>query len=60
MTIEEKIDKLYDELFDFVCELDGIDEFHDIVVEFKGYADGKTIRRSWRDREETLKGNDEI
>lgn len=50
--IETEVDKKYEELFDFLCDCD-IGEF-DLLVEIKVIADGKTIRRSWSERDKWL------
>lgn len=50
--IEELIDKHYQDLFDEICKLG--DDLYDLVIEYKEISTGKTIRRSWRDREKRL------
>jgi len=50
-TIEEKIDAVYDDLFDFVCDRD--DDFYELKVVYKG-SDGKTIEKSWLKRNKRL------
>ena len=52
-TIEELIDTAWDTLFESICKLD--DNINDLVIEYKSTATGKTIRRSWLDREGRLK-----
>jgi hypothetical protein len=51
--IEQLIDKHYDQLFDEVIHDE--DDLFDLVIEYKSQSTGKTIRRSWKDREERLK-----
>lgn len=50
--IEQLIDKAYDQLFDAVIK-DG-DDLFDLLIQYKSKASGKTIRRSWKDREERI------
>ena len=52
-TIEQLIDQYYEEMFKQLCD-EGHD-FYDFVIEVRIGADGKTVRRSWRDREEMLR-----
>jgi len=52
-TIEELIDKHYDELFDEICKLN--DDLYELVIEYKEASTGKMIRRSWLDRDKMLK-----
>lgn len=47
------IDKHYDKLFDELCKRD--DDTYDLVIEYKSLTTGKTIRRSWLEREARLK-----
>ena len=51
-SIEELIDDSYDKLFKKICEHS--DSFCELLIEYKGTIDGKTIRRSWKDREKRL------
>ena len=55
--IEQLIDKHYDQLFDEVIH--DFDDLFDLVIEYKSLGTGKTIRRSWKDREKRL-GEEEI
>lgn len=55
-TIESLIDEAWSKLFEGVCELD--DNFIDLVIEYKGSDNGKTIRRSWKDRDERLRSEE--
>jgi len=50
-TIEREIEKAYNKLFYFVSEYDDI---YDLVVEYKEASTGKSVRISWKDREEML------
>jgi hypothetical protein len=52
-TIEEAVDKAYDQLFEYMASNYDMD-IRDILVEVRVSSDGKTIRRSYRDREEWL------
>jgi len=52
-TIEELVDKCFDELFDFVVEVTE-DDLYDISIEVRTKASGKTITRSWQEREYRL------
>lgn len=52
-TIEEKIDKVYDELFSWLCNHD-YDDFYELKITYQGSSDGKTVERSWKKREERL------
>lgn len=54
-TIEQKIDECYNELFNFICQ--NHDDLYDLVIEYKEETTGKTIRRSWREREKILQEN---
>jgi len=58
MTIEELVDKHYDELFQELVDNEG-DDFYNITIEVVTMTTGKTIRRSWRDRENILKEQNE-
>jgi hypothetical protein len=52
-SAEELVDKHYEEMFDWlVAEHDT--DFVEFVIEVKTASDGKTIRRSWGDRERWL------
>lgn len=53
-SIETIIDEYYDKLFHELCKLGGndMDEF---LIEVRLATDGKTIRRSWKDRDKMLK-----
>lgn len=54
-TMETKIDEVYEELFEFIIKSDQFDDdMYDLVIEYKEAATGKTIRRSWKDRDERL------
>lgn len=52
-TIEELIDEAYKQLFDEICKRH--DDLFDLVIEYKETTTGKTIRRSWREREERIR-----
>lgn len=52
-TIEEKIDAVYDDLFDWICEHD--DNLYELKITYKGLSDGKTVERSWLERDRRLK-----
>ena len=54
MTLEQIIDKHFDEIFKEILDL-GEDNIYDLTIEYKSLADGKTIKRSWLDREERLR-----
>jgi hypothetical protein len=53
MTVEALIDKHWDELFHKICEMH--DDLYELKIEYKETASGKTIIRSWKDREDRLK-----
>jgi hypothetical protein len=53
MTVEALIDKHWDELFHKICEMD--DDLYELKIEYKSEASGKTIVRSWKDREDRLR-----
>jgi len=53
-TIEGLVDKHYNEMFDWLCE-NYADELHDLIIEARFADTGKTIRRSWLDRDSMLK-----
>lgn len=56
MTIEQIVDKHYKQLFDELLECDEAgDGMTELLVEVKVAVDGKTIRRSWQDRNEMLR-----
>lgn len=52
MSIEEKIDQMFDDLFHFA--IGKSDDLYDLVIEYKDTYTGKTIRRSWKERNERL------
>ena len=52
-TIEILVDEAYELLFDEICERD--DDLYDLVVEYKSSTTGKTIRRSWKERDDRLR-----
>jgi len=54
MTIDEKIDAVYDELFDFICKEN--DDLYELKIVYKEASTGKTIERSWIDRDRRLDG----
>jgi len=59
MTVEKLIDKYYEKLFDELVHSDEVGEdLHDLVIEVKIRNDGKTIRRSWQDRERFIREED--
>lgn len=50
-SIEEIIDKHYDQMFHKLIDHPSCgDGLHDLVIEVQIGVDGKTIRRSWKDR----------
>ena len=52
---EKLVDKHYNKLFDELLDLDSVgDDLFELLIEVKIGNDGKTIRRSWRDRERFL------
>lgn len=54
LSIEALVDSHYDQMFDWLCHnQDSV--LHELLIEVKINHDGKTIRRSWRDREEMLR-----
>jgi hypothetical protein len=53
MTIEKIVDKHYQQMFDELMDEVG-DDLYDLVVEVKTPLDGKTVRRSWKDREKMI------
>ncbi len=55
-SIEEIIDDHYDKIFDELC--DRGDEFGELLIEVRVDVDGKTVRRSWADREKMLTERD--
>lgn len=56
MTIEQIIDKHYDALFEELIHSEYMgDDLYELLIEVKTAADGKTIRRSWLDRNEMLR-----
>ena len=50
--MEQKIDEVYNELFDFIC--DKHDDLHELKIIYKEKSTGKTIKRSWIFRERIL------
>jgi hypothetical protein len=53
ITIDQLIDKHYDEMFEWLTRDYG-DDIHELLIEVKVATDGKTIRRSWLDRDSML------
>lgn len=53
-TVEELVDKHFDKLFDETLEIIG-DDLGELLIEITIPGDGKTIRRSWKDREKMLR-----
>lgn len=51
-TIQEMIDKHWDELFDEILKVE--DDLYDLTIEYKGQISGLTVKRSWRDRDRRL------
>ena len=51
-TIEEIIDRNYEKLFHEICKLS--DDFNELKIEYQEMSTGKTIIRSWKDREDRL------
>ena len=51
-TIEEKLDESFDDIFEFICTQH--DDLHELLIEYQEESTGKTIRISWRDREERI------
>ena len=56
-SIETIIDKHYDEIFNETLDVIG-DDMHELLIEITTLSDGKTIRRSWIDRNERLQENE--
>lgn len=52
-TIEQVVDKHYDAIFKWLCDTYDT-AIHDLIVEVRVGNEGKTIRRSWKDREDML------
>ncbi len=52
-TLEEVVDEHYNKLFDETLEIIG-DDLGELLIEITIPGDGKTIRRSWKDREKML------
>lgn len=52
-NIEDLVDYHYEEIFEWLCDHNG-DQFDEIMVEIRIKDQGKTIRRSWLDREKML------
>jgi len=50
--MEKQIDKHWSSLFRWICDHEG-DVLYDLVIEVT-LLDGKTIRKSWRDRENRI------
>jgi hypothetical protein len=50
--MEEQVDKHWEELFKWICDNEG-DILYDLVIEVSS-IEGKTIRRSWRDRDKWI------
>jgi hypothetical protein len=56
MSIEEIIDKHYEAMFDELVHHDSAgDGLTELAIEVKIGVDGKTIRRSWQDRNQMLR-----
>ena len=56
MTIEEIVDKHWDAMFDDLIDAPACgDNLWELIIEVKTQTDGKTVRKSWRDREDRLK-----
>lgn len=53
-SIEELVDLHYEQMFDWLTGQNG-DDMSDLLIEVRVASDGKTIRRSWSDRNEMLK-----
>ena len=53
-TIEEIVNKHWDQMFHEVLKIEG-DGLYELVIEVKIDYSGKTIRKSWKDRNEMLK-----
>ena len=49
---EELIDNAYDNLFDKLCKIS--DDFCELKIEYQEISTGKTIIRSWKDRDNRL------
>ena len=56
-TIETLIDEAWDKLFDKITNMR--DDLYELKVEYMSTCDGKTITRSWKDREQRLGEEDE-
>ena len=58
-NIEDLVDKYWDKLFEELCHNDNVgDDLEEILIEVRVAGDGKTIRRSWADREKMLTERD--
>jgi hypothetical protein len=57
-SIEELVDLHYEEMFYWLTDSVG-DEWSDLSIEIRIASDGKTIKRSWADRNEWLKKEEE-
>ena len=56
MTIEEIVDKHWDEMFEELIKADCVgDDLWELLIEVRTASDGVTIRRSWKDRNEMLR-----
>lgn len=53
-TYEQLIDKHYQEMFDFMCAHFN-EGFSELKIEIQESVSGKTIIRSWKDRDRMLK-----
>ena len=56
-TIETLIDEAWDKLFHKITNMR--DDLYELKVEYKSTYDGKTITRSWKERNERLREEDE-
>lgn len=54
-TLESVVDKAYDLIFKYMCEEHDTD-IQDITIEVQTMQEGKTVRRSYADREFWLSG----
>jgi len=50
--IEQLIDKHWDELFHEICKIH--DDLHELKIEYQEKSTGKTIIRSWKDRDKFI------
>lgn len=57
-TLEQIIDKHYNEIFNETLDVIG-DDMHELLIQITTLSDGKTITRSWIDRNERLQEDEQ-